>query len=99
MNESTQAILQEIKQQGWYLPNLTLAEGGHGALHKFAYNWKYYELTIWDGSLESSGLIAKNDSIAITYFHEHFNLTDDLEYEIQERKVQYRLVEHGATNG
>lgn len=99
MDGITEYEAERISRQGWYKDNQTFEEGCWVLVD----NWKNYVLfgfqkSIYPGEeelywAEFESISAKDDETAIRAFGEMFRLDEILDWEIQERIVEYRIVD------
>jgi hypothetical protein len=93
MNADTTRSVNQTIESGYYLPSMTLGEGGWPYLNKNAhiYNWSKYTLLLYTDDADDS-IFAKDDESAVKAFHSLYRL-DSHDYTIIKTVMQVSTVE------
>lgn len=103
MDATTEMLVSQIIEKGWYKPSDTLGEGGWSYFYnKAGHNWKRYVLSGFEVSTyneetelyynEICSITAKDDETAIRAFESLYHLEKIEGWEIVEKIVEYRTV-------
>ena len=97
MDSTTEREVKQMIKQGWYRKSQALGEGGWGEFYSQAgYGWKVYILYGQHEeekfSVEIEKIVAKDDKTALSAFSSLYNLDMFIYWEVQEKIVEFRLV-------